>query len=340
MSARLVCIGLIFPAVLSAQETVTPLFASSETLHFTLVANFDEIHKDRGQESEDQPAQLFFGPADSGQEGLPLKIRTRGLFRLKKSTCKHPPLRLNFPTNSVEGTAFGGQDKLKLVTHCQDRDSYEQNLLEEYLVYRIYNLVTDISFRARLARITYVDARGKDDPVVRYGFLIEDEDAAAARLGGVMTEAPQAPPSAYDDEAAALLAVFQYMVGNTDFSIVHFHNIKLFRSAQYAYFPIAYDFDWSGLVDAPYARPDPILGTRSVRERVYRGYCRPTVDFASVFAQVNGQRDAIRNLFLEQEGLDDRSRERAVDYLDDFFEIIEDSRRADRRIVRPCLRTS
>ena len=339
MSARLVCIGLILPAVLSAQETVTPLFASSETLHFTLVANFDEIHKDRGQESEYEPAQLFFGPADSGQEGLPLKIRTRGLFRLKRSTCKHPPLRLNFPKKSVEGTVFGGQDKLKLVTHCQERDSYEQNLLEEYLVYRTYNLVTDISFRARLARITYVDARGKDDPLVRYGFLIEDEDAMAARLEGVMAEAPQAPPSAYDDEAAALLAVFQYMVGNTDFSIVHFHNIKLFRSAQYAYFPIAYDFDWSGLVDAPYAKPDPILGTRSVRERVYRGYCRPTVDFASLFAHINGQRDAIRNLFLEQEGLDDRSRKRAVEYIDDFFETIEDSRRADRRIVRSCLRT-
>lgn len=336
MLARLVTFATVLPALLSAQEEVPPLFASNETLHFTLVADFKDIHKDRKQDSKYEATELFFGPASDGADGLKLKIKTRGRFRLKKSTCKYPPLRLDFPKKKVTGTVFEGQDKVKLVTHCRDRDSYEVNLVEEYLAYRIYNLLTDISFRVRLARITYVDARGKDDPVVRYGFFIEDEDAMAARLGGRLTEAPAASPYDYDGEGAALVTVFQYMVGNTDFSLVHFHNIKLFRSAESTYFPIAYDFDWSGLVDAPYAKPDPLLDTRSVRQRVYRGFCRPDVDFAALLTSVAERRGAIDELLATQEGLDQRSRRRLTEYLNEFFETIDEPRDADREIIGAC----
>ncbi len=336
MVARLATFAVVIPALLSAQEEVPPLFASNETLHFTLVADFNDIHKDRKQESDYEPAELFFGPAAADVDGLELKIKTRGRYRLKRSTCKYPPLRLNFPKKSVEGTVFEGQDKLKLVTHCQDRDSYEVNLVEEYLVYRIYNLLSDISFRVRLARITYVDARGKDDPVVRYGFLIEDEDAMAARLGGLLAEAPAVSPYDYDSEGAALVTVFQYMVGNTDFSLVHFHNIKLFRGAGFTHFPIPYDFDWSGLVDARYAKPDPLFNTRSVRQRVFRGFCRPDVDFSAIFADIAERRAAIDELIANQEGLDRRSRDRLTEYLDEFFETIGKPREADRHIIGAC----
>ena len=335
MVTRLATFAVVMPVLLSAQEA-PPLFASNETLHLTLVADFNDIHKDRKEDSEYEAAELFIGPAAADADGLELKVKTRGRFRLKKSTCKYPPLRLNFPKKSLTGTVFEGQDKLKLVTHCQDRDSYEVNLVEEYLAYRIYNLLTDISFRVRLARITYVDARGKDDPVVRYGFLIEDEDAMAARLGGRLAEAPSAHPSEYNGEGAALVTIFQYMVGNTDFSLVHFHNIKLFRSAENGYFPVAYDFDWSGLVDAPYARPDPLLNTRSVRQRVYRGFCRPNVDFSAILADVAGRREVIDELLATQEGLDQRSRDRLTEYLDEFFETIGEPREADRRIMGAC----
>lgn len=336
MVARLATLAVVMPALLSAQEEVPPLFTSNETLHLTLVADFDDIHKDRKENSKYEAAELFFGSDAGDGDKLDLKIKTRGRFRLKKSTCKYPPLRLNFPKKSVTGTVFEGQDKLKLVTHCRDRDSYEVNLVEEYLAYRIYNLLTDISFRVRLARITYVDARGKDDPVVRYGFFIEDEDAMAARLGGRLAEAPAASPYDYYGEGAALVTVFQYMVGNTDFSLVHFHNIKLFRSAELMYFPIAYDFDWSGLVDASYAKPDPLLNTRSVRQRVYRGFCRPNVDFAPILAGISERRGAIEELFATQEGLDPRSRDRLTDYLGEFFETIDEPREADREIIGAC----
>ncbi|MFV2007593.1 MAG: hypothetical protein ACC667_09095, partial [Longimicrobiales bacterium] len=289
-------------------------------------------------DSEYEPAELFLGTAGDESEGLAVKVKTRGRFRLQRSSCKYPPLRLNFPEKGAEGTVFEGQDRLKLVTHCQDRDSYEVNVIEEYLAYRIYNLLSDISFRVRLARITYADARGKDDPIVRYGFLIEDEDAMAARLGGTLAEAPSASPYDYDGEGAALVTVFEYMVGNTDFSLVKFHNIKLFRTADFVYFPIAYDFDWSGLVNARYAKPDPLIGTRSVRQRLYRGFCRPDVDFSKILSSIAERRSVINELIATQEGLDQRSRDRLTEYLDEFFETIGDPREVEREITGACRR--
>ena len=339
MRVRAVMITLAFFATLpflgAAQDAEPPLFASHETLSLTIEADFDEIHKDRKEEGDDHPAIIRWEGPDQTEQELEFQIKTRGKFRLKRSTCQDPPLRLNFPKSRVGGTIFEGQDKLKLVTHCRERDSFEQNTLEEYLIYRMYNLLTDSSFRVRLARITYVDSRGKDDPIVRYGFVIEDEDALAERIGGTIIEVSGAHPSQLSDMDAAGVGVFQYIIGNTDWSLVFFHNVKLIRTKD-GYVPIPYDFDWSGLVDANYAEPAAELGTRSVRDRIYRGYCRPAVDFASIYGRFQENREAILNLFVSQEGLSERSHERAADYLGDFFEILDDPSKAAREIVESC----
>ena len=159
------------------------LFSSNEPVEFVLEANWDELDGDRDQESEERPGQVHWTSPSGEEITIPIEVKTRGNFRLRKSTCSSPPLRLDFPGTGTEGTLFHGQDKIKLVSHCRNRDNFEQNLLEEYLAYRIYNLLTDISFRVRLARITYVDSMGNADPVTRMAFLIEDEDAMADRLG-------------------------------------------------------------------------------------------------------------------------------------------------------------
>jgi len=332
--------ALVFSATLpflgSAQEAVPPLFASHQALSLTIEADFDRIHKDRKEDSDYHPAIIRWEGADQTEQELEFQVKTRGRFRLKRSTCQDPPLRLNFPKSRVQGTFFEGQDKLKLVTHCRDRDTFEQNTLKEYLIYRTYNLLTDSSFRVRLARVTYVDSRGKDDPLVRYGFVIEDEDDLADRIGGKIIEIEQAHPSQLGSVDAARVAVFQYMIGNTDWSLVFFHNIKLMRTADGTYVPIPYDFDWSGLVNASYAEPAPELGTRSVRDRIYRGYCRPAVDFGLINEQFQENREAILNLFANQEGLSERTQGRAADYLEKFFEILDDPSKAEREIVGSC----
>ena len=265
-----------------------------------------------------------------------VQVRTRGNFRLQRSICRFPNLRLNVQKKQVEGTVFGGQDKFKMVTYCRERDDYEQNVLEEYLAYRLYNLVTDASFRVRLARVTYLDSSGRNDPVTHYGFLIEDADAMAARLGGKLMEIEAAAPLDLDGDASVRMALFQYMIGNTDWSMVRFHNTELVQLPGPTYFPVPYDFDFSGLVNTPYASPDPRLGIRSVRDRVYRGFCRFDVDWKGAYAYFGEREGAFYDLVRQQPGLEEGNVERAIDYLEEFFETINSERRASALVERAC----
>jgi len=329
------------PSVDPGQATPpqTRLFASDEPVELTLEANWDRLKDDRSQESEERPGRVHWKNEEAREIAIPIHVRTRGTFRLMRRTCSFPPIRLTFPSTGTEGTIFEGQDKVKVVTHCRDRDEYEQNVLEEYLAYRIYNLLTDISFRVRLARITYVDSRERDEPVTRMAFLIEDEDAMAARLDGTMVEVPSAPPSDFSQEQAALMYVFQFMIGNTDWAISQFHNVKAMRIGG-DYFPVPYDFDWSGLVDAPYAGPNPKIADRieNVRERLFWGACNDAIDYQALFARLRGKREAILALPQSIPGLSERNQRSAVEYLQGFYEVIDSENAARRQIVNACRR--
>lgn len=323
----------VLPA--SAQQ---PLFSDLSPVEFTLEADFDQLKKDRDQETEERPGRvLWSGPNGEAME-LPVKVRTRGIFRLKRSTCPFPPLRLNFPKKEAEGTIFEGQDKLKMVTYCRDRDSYEQNILEEYLTYRIYNLMTDIGFRVRLANVTYVDTSGEDDPVTRMGFFLEDEDAMATRLDGTMLEVAGAPAEHFRQDQAALMYVYQFLIGNTDFSMTRFHNVKVMRIGT-DYYPVPYDFDFSGFVDAPYAGVAEQIAhlIRDVKERLYRGICDDRIDYQAAYARFVEAKDAImETVASEVPQLSERNRRDRAEYVEDFYRVITDERRAKRYIADRC----
>jgi len=316
------------------ETVVAPLFLSHDLLEFSVHAPWDEIRKDRGDDREERPAELRL----EGGAPLPLQVRTRGNFRRQRSTCPAmPPIRLNFPTQQMNGTEFAGQDKLKLVTHCRSRDSDEQNLLQEYLVYRVFNELTPNSFGARLARVTYVDsARPDDEPVTKFAFIIEAEEALAERLGGMMLEVPQAHPADYDRDGMLTVALFEYMVGNTDWSLVQFHNIRLFQSNQMKALPIPYDFDWTGLVSAPYAEPNESLRIRSVRDRVYRGYCVDGLDYSGVAAHFRAKKSAVLALVDQIPGLSEDTANDSREYLEEFFETLEDPDKYEGRVVSRC----
>ena len=316
------------------------VFDRHEPLEFTLVADFEQLEDDRDDEEEERPALLRMTSEDGSPVELDVELRTRGNFRLRRSTCEMPNLRLDVRTGQAEGTVFQAQDKLKVVGYCRDNDAYEQNALEEYLVYRIYNLLTEVSFQVRLARITYEDVNGNKDTVTRYGFLIEDEEAMAARLAGVIMNVPAAPPQDLAAVPAVRMSLFQYMVGNTDWSMAQFHNTVLVRLPDGQYVSVPYGFDWTGLVNARYARPDQSLGTRSVRQRVYRGFCRPQVDFDAVYDEFRAKRDEINALIESVVGLEEDNAEEAIEYLDEFYETIDNDGRARRYIERACRQVS
>jgi hypothetical protein len=331
---------LPFPA-LGQEATATkqqPLFASPDPLRLTLEADWGAVFKERGDSSTPHPAKLTLAGAGGAATQLDVEVQTRGHFRLQRTTCNFPPIRVSFSKGELKGTIFAGQRHLKLTVHCQDkRENYEQFVLLEYLIYRTFNLLTDDSFRARLAHVTYLDAAGKRDSLTRYAFFIENDDRVAERLGGKILDMQHVHDETTQRTQMTLVAMFEYFIGNTDWSVWALHNIVLVLP-QASQEPIAvpYDFDWSGVINAPYARPDARLPIRSVRERLFRGYCRTRDELAPVFQLFNDKKEAIYTLYREQEGLDPKVRDDALEYYDAFYKTINDPRSVDWAFIRNC----
>ncbi len=336
-------------APLAVSGQATPLFSSDEVVTLTLRAPFEEIFRHRRGDAEQYPATLEV-EVDGGDAALvELQVRTRGRTRLAKNICPFPPLRFKFRKKSLAGTLFDGQDRLKLVTHCRDNDEGEQHLLLESLAYRIYNHITDYGFRIRLARITYEDTGGRRETVTRYGFLIEDVAEVAERTDWMPLSVPVVPPDAVDPTNLARLELFQYMIGNTDWSAFQSdeeeptccHNTKPVGGPAGPVFVLPYDFDVTGFVDPPYA--DRLfrgnledLGLRSVRERRFRGGCRSEALWPAAVALFNERRPVIERTVLEQEGLAPGVRDDAMDYLAGFYDVVNDPSRFRREIQGRC----
>ena len=322
---------------LGAQEGAVPLFESHEPLELTLAADFDALKGDRDQESPERPALATLGGAHEGS--FEVQLRTRGRYRLDRANCSFPPLRINFKKKQVRGTVFDGQDKVKIVGTCRpNRDSFEQLVLNEYLAYRAYEMVTPSAFRVRLARITYVDTSGENDTFTRFAFFIEDDDMLAARVGAEKFDLPEGtnlPPGAMDGPSATTMAVFHYMIGNTDWSDVAGHNTEILDLGGIA-LPVPFDFDFAGIVDAPYAIPDPSLHLDDVQERLYRGWCWSGLQPQLVLERFRSAEDDIMSLYRDFPYLEDGERNRALDYLGAFFDGIETDEKAERRMFRDC----
>ena len=329
--------------VVTAEQTLAaenaPLWLSDEPLELTIEADFRTIRReDRNDDAPRRDGKLTI-QVDGAPLTLDLKLQTRGEFRRNDDNCSFPPLWLDFDKDDelLTGTPFEGQNRVKLYVTCRSgQDRYEQYILHEYLLYPIHNLITDVSFRARLANVTYVDETGEDDTFTNYAFLLEDVDDVAARHGAVELEPTQVHPVMFDDDQAALSEVFAYMIGMTDFSIVYSHNSKVLRKMAGDLMPVVYDFDVSGIINTRYAAPDPSLGIRSVKQRVFRGFCREAVDYPALFQRFIDQKEEIWRLHEEMTLLDDGRREDSIEYLEEFFETVEDPGRAEDRIIDEC----
>jgi len=314
----------------------SPLFADTDPLSVVLRADIDWLRDERSEVEETEGTVRVDGA--NGSVTLPVKVRARGNFRRDKRNCNFPPLRLNFATKSSEGTAFEGQDKLKLVTPCHDsRSSYQQFVIQEYLVYKVFALLTPVGYRTRLVHITYEDVNGAYESRTKTGFLIESDEAMAERNRGEIAQWDFFHPLRFDSQQSTLVALFQYMIGNTDFSTPYFHNADLVRLEDGTYVPVPYDFDFSGVVNARYASPDPSLPIKNVRERIYRGFCDERVDYDALKARFLGTRGAVRSLYQGMGELEDVERNRALEYYDKFYEVLQDEKKFEREIVRSCI---
>ena len=266
---------------------------------------------------------------------IEVQLSARGHVRRMARTCDYVPLRVEFPKGTTRGTQFAKQEALKLVVQCARGGDFEQYLLREYLAYRAFNVLTSRSFRTRLARVTYVDRATGQASGTRYGMFIEDESDVAKRMEGRTIALPRLLFKDLDSDTLMPMMLFEYMIGNTDFSIFKRHDVKLVQRPDRTVHPIAYDFDFSGLVHPPYAVPGRGLNITSVRDRVYRGPCRPQEAVDPYIANFVAKRDLLRALPDAIAGLDKSSREDVKSYLDEFYSSIKTTR-GERRLFVEC----
>lgn len=323
-------------AAASAQgppQVASRLFLDHAPLALQLETDLRALFRDRGERRTEHAATLRYrDSADSGS--VKVDLRTRGIFRLKR--CAFPPIRIDLPARKVEATPFAGQDKLKLVTHCQSDRSSERNLLREFALYRVFNTLTDTSFRVRLANITYIDS-ARSDTTTRYGFLIEADAELARRVGAKPLEADKVHDALTDPFYMTLVAVFQYLIGNTDWSVWGRHNIAIFTDTlTHRHLAVPYDFDFSGAVGAPYAVPPEQLPIKSVRERLYRGFCQPDTLVERVIARFRASKDSIYAAVRAVPDLPERDVRGVLEYFDGFFRAIDDRGTVQREFVRRC----
>jgi len=275
-------------------------------------------------------------------EDMDVEVRIRGHSRVR--LCDLPPLRLNFPQVDLAGGTFAGLNKVKMVTHChRSKLRAEDSMLNEYAVYRLFNLVSSKSYRVRLLRVTYVDTDGKtrglDDP--HYAFVIEPKKDLAARLEGEVLEAAGVLYSRLDRGQTALMNVFQYMIGNSDWSFVTAedeaaccHNVDLIDRDD-TWYPIPYDFDLSGFVDAVYDRS---IRTNKTNRREYGGYCRSSIDsVAAALDTITKLKEEIYALADAVHSLNMNTREQRLAYLREFFEAAADRERLLDEFERSCV---
>ena len=318
--ALLVC---LFVAFTTRAQVSGGLFVDEAPLSFTLTARMQAIQKDRNYPAYDSlaikhPARLtYIADSTRGVEwAIPLSLVVRGNFRRKKTNCKFPPLYVDFPKKRVANTPFAGQNKLKLVTHCQD----EEYLVREYLVYKIFNELTDLSFRARLARVTYVDSVKKRPAETHWAFLVEDE-ADVARRNGLRDYKIPTEMVKVDSLSLATMAVFEFMIGNIDWEVMYRHNVRMMTKPGSNNPPrlVPYDFDHAVIVDAAYASRADNTG-----QRIYRGVLYPGWLLKRVFGQFNELKPRFYARYTNDPRLSEAYVKQTITYLDKFYALIND----------------
>ena len=299
-------------------------FSNEEPLNFTLISDFKKFRKEK-YKGKYQPATLIYQINDTLQLEKELRIKARGEFRRKQ--CNFPPIRINWRKTEIVKNEFADYYKMKMVTHCGKGEMYQQYVFKEYLCYKMYNLLTDTSFRVRLAKIKYVDTGNKKlKETNTFAFFIEDADMMAERLNTIQLKLDNLDLKDIEPENRMLVSFFLFMIGNSDWSIPGRHNVKILKSKDFTKskaYAVPYDFDFSGIVNTVYAIADEErLGIKDVKERVYLGVCAKKADFQPIIKRFNQHKDDFYHLIENFEYLNDSNKKEMLNYLNQFYNLM------------------
>lgn len=303
---------------------------SIQTVELTLNLDTLDFYKIR---ENYQDAIFAYTTADGLLDTLKLRLHTRG--KMRKRVCEYPSLKFKFKKKGLRALGLSEVNKYKLVCQCKEGTDAEQLLLKEYLAYKFYNLITEDSYRVHLFKIKYIDEVSGASKS-RYAFMLENEDSMAKRRGGQSMELKDFVKENVSRKRLVQMAIFQYMIGNTDWNIARFHNMKLisYNDGKMTT-PVAYDFDYSGLVNAPYAIPNPDLGdVKYVTDRWFMASGCSQSEILVHLDQFRKKKESITNEWKNFDLLNKRSRKHIEKFMKSFFKTLDNPDKIKRVFVR------
>lgn len=348
MKTLLITVLFAFPAfpLLSQQEGFTTnenmlaayekLFSAEEPLQLTL--KFDvQAYLKTTQQDVYHNADLTYVGDDDQQVSQQSQIKARETIRQK--ICALPPMWLKIGPPGIFADSLQEALRMNMVLPCRDAAQYEPYVLREYLAYKIYNIITPLSFRVRLVKLVIIDT-GKDNEMSEaWAFLQEPDELMARRLNGAMIEHNNLSIHTVNPEVMNSLSMFQYMIGNPDYSVTGRHNLKIMTSKEYGpvgFIPVPIDFDYSGLVNTDYAIPSESLGINTVRDRYFLGPCRPEEVHKATIEELAKSEDEIMAYVKNFEFLDMEENVDMMDYLDSYFKESREPGFIERKISPTC----
>lgn len=330
---------LILLLALAVPVDAQILFRDSSPITVSLSTNLRDLTRERDStQLRWFGAELTWIDSAGAERRMPVELRARGHFRRQPGNCTFPPLFIRAAREVREGSLMQGNPRLKIVTPCRPAsEDYQQYIFTEYQAYRSYAIIDSVHHRVRLAQITYVDSLNRVRPLSVTAFFMETDDEVADEHEWKVSEQTGALWDAFDGPHLDRISLWEFAIGNTDWSVSALHNIVLMQRPDGGYRPVAYDFDWTGLVNPRYAFPNPTLGIRTVRQRLHRGPCRSAEEWAPTIAHFQARRAALDSVWSTPlPGQDVRRLSEAKRYLDEFWSVLDDPRRFKREVIDQC----
>jgi len=303
----------------SEESSGFDFFATDELLEMTLGFNFREFLKTRNN-PENIDAILTVKMKNGKSVTQPIKIKARG--EMRRTICYYPPIMLKFSSSKNDTVTIREKGSLKLVTPCNQTRLYENYVLKEYLAYKLYNQVTPYSFKTRLVKVNYLDTEKPKNTYTAYGFVIENEKDMAARNDAALVDVKIISDNQMNAQDMARVAVFNYMIGNTDWWLPNQHNVKILSSRKELTgkgIPVTYDFDYSGFVNAEYSAPTVNIPIKDVTERYYMGMCYNDEEINPVIGEFLELKDQFINTIEDFDLLPNGDKKRVESYISSFY---------------------
>lgn len=332
--ALLLFVLLTSLSCLKGQATLLDLMQHDGAFDLFLTLDWKELYKNK-KDKVYLPAHCSFVSSSGDSMEFDIKVRTRGNMRL--NICSYPPLKLKFDKADLEKRSLKALNELDIVNHCQNGEQYDQLILREYLAYQLYEEISPFCFNTQLVRLHYLKPDGSYAYEPTVGFIVENTEELTARLNARRIRTPVISQNAIDRKCLLRVCVFQYMIGNTDWFVKNRHNLEFIGVPGIPYLvTVPFDFDYSGLVGAPYASHHESLKLPSVLTRYYQGNCEPKEEVITILNEFIAKKETLLKAATEIPGMDDRSINHVVDYLSEFFMIIENPKKVENHILSHC----